>query len=80
MAEVLLKTFSYVISWKGIFFDKILLKFVPGGQNNNNAVFVEIMAGHWTGDKPLPEPMMTYHKTSNIRHILVGNKLLITQM
>ena len=37
---------------------KISLKFVPKGPINNIPALVEIMAWHWTDDKPLSEPMM----------------------
>ena len=37
---------------------KILLKFVPKGQNNTIPALVQIMAWRRTGDKPLSEPMM----------------------
>ena len=38
---------------------KISLKFVPRGPINNIPALVQIMAWRRTGDKPLPEPMMT---------------------
>ena len=51
---------------KCIFFnenDKILvqisLKFVPSSPIDNKLALVQVMACCWTGDKPLPEPMMT---------------------
>ena len=34
------------------------LKFVPGGPVDNNTALIQIMAWHWTGYKPLSEPMM----------------------
>ena len=37
----------------------ISLKFVSKGPINNKTVLVQVMAWHRTGDKPLPEPMMT---------------------
>ena len=37
---------------------QISLKFVPRSPINNKAVLVQVMAWHWTGDKPLPEPML----------------------
>ena len=37
---------------------KISLKFLPKGPINNNPALVQIMAWHWSGDKPLSEPMM----------------------
>ena len=37
---------------------KISSKFIPWHQNNNIPTLVQIMAWHWSGDKPLSEPMM----------------------
>ena len=45
---------------------KISLKFVPKDPINNPAL-VQIMAWHWSGHKPLPEPMMV----SLLTHICV---------
>ena len=43
--------------------DKILiqlsLKLVPRGPIANKPAFVQVVAGEWTGNKPLPEPMVT---------------------
>ena len=39
---------------------KISLKFVPSPIDNISAL-VRIMAWHLSGDKPLPEPMMTQY-------------------
>ena len=48
------------IIWKYIFLNenkRILrqksLKFIPNGQSNNILALIQIMAWHWTGDKPL---------------------------
>ena len=38
---------------------KISLRFVPRGSIGNNPALVHVMAWCQTGDKPLPEPMMT---------------------
>ena len=38
---------------------KISLKFVPKGPINNIPALVQIMAWRRSGDKPLPEPMIT---------------------
>ena len=38
---------------------QISLKFVHRGSIDNKPALVQVMAWHWTGDKPLPEPMMT---------------------
>ena len=41
---------SIPISWK----------FVPKGSVNNKSKMVVVMAWHWRGAKPLPEPMLIY--------------------
>ena len=38
---------------------QISLKFVPMSPIDNKPALVRVMAWRWTGDKPLPEPMMT---------------------
>ena len=38
---------------------QISLKYVPNGLIDNKPVLVQLMAWCRTGDKPLPEPMMT---------------------
>ena len=38
---------------------QISLKFVPRSPINIKAALVQVMAWRRTGDKPLPEPMMT---------------------
>ena len=38
---------------------QISLKFFSGGPFDNAIALVEVMACHRTGDKPLPEPMLT---------------------
>ena len=52
--------------FKCIFFNKnvrisiqISLKFVPKGSIDNKSALVQVMAWRRTGDKPLPEAMMT---------------------
>ena len=47
---------------------KISLKFVPKGPMNNIPEFVQIMAWHRTGDKPLSELMMTRFNDAYMRH------------
>ena len=37
---------------------KISRKFVPKGPIDNKSSLVQVIAWPWTGDKPLPEPMM----------------------
>ena len=38
---------------------QISLKFVPNGPIDNKSALVQVMAWRQTGDKPLPEAMMT---------------------
>ena len=40
-------------------FIRISLKFVPKGQIESKLELVQVMAWRQTGDKPLPEPMLT---------------------
>ena len=39
---------------------KISLTFVPEGLIDNTSALVQVLAWHWTGDKPFPEAMMTH--------------------
>ena len=47
---------------------KISLKLIPKCAIDNKAVLVQVMARRRTGDKPLPEPMMTQFTDAYIRH------------
>ena len=44
------------------------LKFVPKGPIDIKAAMVQIMAWHRTGDKPLPEPMLTQFTDAIMQH------------
>ena len=46
---------------------RILLKFVPTYPTNNKSVLVQVMPWYLTGNKPLPEPMLTQF-TSQVDH------------
>ena len=46
----------------------ISLKFVPRSPIDNKAALVQVMAWHWTGDKPLSEPMLTQFTDAYMRH------------
>ena len=52
--------------------DKILiqisLKLVPSSPIDNKSAFVQVMAWRRTGDKPLPEQMMTQFTDAYMRH------------
>ena len=47
---------------------QISLKFVPRSPIDNNPTLVRVMAWRQTGDKPLPEPVMTKLTEAYIRH------------
>ena len=44
------------------------LKFIPKGPVNNKVAFVQVRTLHRTGDKPLPEPMLTKFTDAYMRH------------
>ena len=46
-------------AWNFFITIRISLKFVLKGPIHNKAALVQVMAWRWTGDKPLPEPMLT---------------------
>ena len=52
---------------------QISLKLVPKSPIDNKPALVQAMAWHRTGDKPLPEPMMTQFTDSY--EALVGDEL-----
>ena len=47
---------------------QISLKFVPRGPIYNKPTMVQVMAWCQTGDKPLPEPMMTQFTVAYMLH------------
>ena len=47
---------------------RISLKFVAIGSINNKLALVQVMAWRRTGDKPLPELMLTQFTDAYIRH------------
>ena len=47
---------------------KISLKFVPKGPIDNKSALVQVMAWRRTGDKPLPEPVLTQFTDAYMRH------------
>ena len=61
MADISQTTFSNVFSWNENFRISIemSLNLVPKGPIDNKSVLVQVMAWRRTGDKPLPEPMLT---------------------
>ena len=62
-------------SFKGIFMNEkfffsiqISLKFVPKSLIDNNAALIRVMVWRRTGDKPLPEPILTQFIDVYMRH------------
>ena len=49
-------------------FIQISLKFVPKGSIDNKPALVQVLVWRWTGDKPLPEPMLTQYINAYTRH------------
>ena len=47
---------------------QISLKLVPRSPTDNKPSLVQVMAWRWTGDKPLPEPMITQFTDAYMRH------------
>ena len=47
---------------------KFSLKLVSGGPIDSKLALVQVLAWHWAGDKPLPEPMMTQFTDAHMRH------------
>ena len=47
---------------------QISLKFVPKGPNDNKSALVQVMAWRRTGDKPLPEPILTEFTDAYMPH------------
>ena len=47
---------------------QISLKFVPKGATDSKSALVQVMAWHQTGDKPLPEAMMTQFTDTYMWH------------
>ena len=74
MAEVLQTTFSSAFSWMKIYYIcsfkfEPKLKFEHKGAINNMLWLIQVIVWCWTGDKPLPEPIMS-HFYSYIDYII----------
>ena len=72
--------------FKGIFLNEtdkipiqISLKLVPRSPIDNKSALVQVMAWRRTGDKPLPEPMMTPAVHWRIYAALGGDELRLTE-
>ena len=46
----------------------ISLKFVPRSQIDSKPALVQVMAWRLTGNKPLPEPMLTHFTDTSLQH------------
>ena len=49
----------HFLEWNDRISNQISLKYVPRSLIDNNLVFVQVMAGHKKGGKPLIEPLVT---------------------
>ena len=59
MADILQTFLKYIFVNENLcIFTQMSLKCVRKDPVNKKLALVQIMAWHWTGDKPLPEPMM----------------------
>ena len=70
MAAISQTTYSIAFTWmKNVrIFIQILLKIVPKGSIENKSALVQVMAWNWTGDKPLPKPMLTQFSDEYMWH------------
>ena len=64
--DVILNAFSWMKSF--LFLIQISLRFVPKDPINNNSALFQVTACRRTGDKPLPEPMLTQLTDAYMRH------------
>ena len=58
----------FAFSWMKSVLIRISLKFVPKGPIDNKSALVQVMAWRRTGDKPLPEPILTQFTDAYMRH------------
>ena len=58
----------YFLEWKFLYFNSNFTKFVPKGAIDNKPALVQVMAWRQTGDKPLPEPVLTQFPNAYMRH------------
>ena len=54
----------------------MLMKSVPKGPTNNKPALPQIMAWHWTGDKPLSDTMMAWFTDTYIHSSLGSDELI----
>ena len=60
--------FKYLFMNEKNFYFLIPLKFAPKALTDNKSTLVLVMAWRWTGDKPLPEPMLTQFPDTYMWH------------
>ena len=48
--------------------NEILLKFIARSPIDNKPSLVQVMAWHWIGNKPIPEPMTTQFTDTYMQH------------
>ena len=53
---------------KFFIFVQISLRFVPKSLIDDKSALVQVMAWCWTGNKPLPEPMLTEFTDAYMQH------------
>ena len=54
--------------WKFCISIQISLKFAPKSPTDNNSALAQVIAWRQTGDKPLPEPVLTQFIDAYMRH------------
>ena len=54
--------------WKWSNYVEMSQKFVPMSSIENGAALVQVMPWHRTGDKPIPEPMLTQFTDAYMQH------------
>ena len=60
--------FKYILN-EGVWISiTISLKFIPKGPIDYKSALVQVVAWHRTGEKPLPESMLTQFTDAYIRH------------
>ena len=65
ITDDILKSIFNECAWISI---TISLKFVPKGPIDYKSALVQVVAWHRTGEKPLPESMLTQFTNAYIRH------------
>ena len=66
-----------LLEWKLLYFDSNVTDILSRGNMNKTSELVQIMAWHWTGEEPLSESMMSWHKYSHLARPRWVNTFLI---